>query len=71
MADSKEKKSFIDSVKTFFKGLKSEFRKIVWPTGETLAKQTAAVVVISAILSVIIRLVDMAAQALVGLVSSI
>ncbi|MBO7363775.1 MAG: preprotein translocase subunit SecE [Lachnospiraceae bacterium] len=71
MADSNEKKSFIDTVKTFFKGIKSEFKKIVWPTGETLVKQTAMVVVISAALSVIIRLIDMAAQALVGLVSSI
>ena len=34
-----EKKEFVD-------GLKAEFRKIVWPTQEVLAKQTAAVVAV-------------------------
>ena len=29
--------------KSWFKGLKAEFRKIIWPDKETLAKQTAAV----------------------------
>ena len=47
-----------DTVKTtenpqknnFFKGLKSEFKKIVWPDKESLTKQTTAVVVISVII---------------------
>ena len=35
--------------KSFFKGLKSEFKKIVWPDKKTLTKETTAVVVISVI----------------------
>ncbi len=46
----------------FFKGVKSEFQKIVWPTKELLAKQTVAVVVITVITSVLIALVDRGLQ---------
>ena len=31
--------------KSFFKGLKAEFNKIVWPDQETVGKQTIAVLV--------------------------
>ena len=44
--------------KSFFKGLKSEFRKIVWPGKEDLAKQTVIVVVVSLILGVLITAID-------------
>lgn len=43
---------------SFFKGLKQEFQKIIWPDKTTLAKQTTAVVVVSVILGVIITVVD-------------
>ena len=36
--------------KSWFKGLKAEFRKIIWADKETLAKQTAAVVSVSVVL---------------------
>ncbi|MBE5951314.1 MAG: preprotein translocase subunit SecE [Lachnospiraceae bacterium] len=45
-------------VKSWFKGLKAEYKKIVWPGKESLAKQTVAVVIITAVLSVIIALLD-------------
>ncbi len=44
--------------KSWFKGLKSEFKKIIWPDKESLAKQTVAVVVISTILAIVIAIVD-------------
>lgn len=44
--------------KSFFKGVKSEFKKVIWPTKETLVKETVAVVVTSVILGVIIAIVD-------------
>ena len=31
---------------SWFKGMKAEFKKIVWPDKNTLAKQTAAVVIV-------------------------
>lgn len=45
-------------VKSWFKGLKAEFKKIIWPDKKSLGKQTVAVVIITAILSVIIALLD-------------
>ena len=44
--------------KSWFKGLKSEFKKVSWPDKNTLSKQTAAVVSISVILGVLISLLD-------------
>lgn len=44
--------------KSFFKGVKSEFKKIIWPTKDTLVKETGAVVVISVILGIIIAAID-------------
>lgn len=46
----------------WFSGLKAEFRKIIWPTKETLAKETTAVVVVSVILGLIIALLDFIIQ---------
>ena len=52
---STEKKGFVE-------GLKSEFKKIIWPNKTTLGKQAVAVTIISVILSVIIALLDTVIQ---------
>ncbi|WP_099469192.1 preprotein translocase subunit SecE [Konateibacter massiliensis] len=44
--------------KDWYKGLKLEFNKIIWPDQKSLAKQTTAVVAISLILGLIISLLD-------------
>ena len=44
--------------KSFFKGVKSEFKRIIWPTKDTLVTETAAVVIVSVILGIIIAAVD-------------
>ncbi|MBE5922028.1 MAG: preprotein translocase subunit SecE [Lachnospiraceae bacterium] len=46
----------------FFKGLKSEFKKVVWPDKTTICKQTVAVVLISAVLGALIKVIDMLVQ---------
>ena len=48
--------------KSWFKGLKAEFNKIVWPDKMTVAKETAAVVSVSVVLGAIIAVVDFFAQ---------
>lgn len=48
--------------KSWFKGLSAEFKKIIWPDGMTLAKQTAAVVSVSVVLGIIIAIIDFLAQ---------
>lgn len=44
--------------KSWFKELKAEFKKIVWPDKNTLAKQTTAVVAVSVVLGALISVVD-------------
>lgn len=51
----KARKSFFQ---TFFKGVKSEFKKISWPDRQSLWKQSVAVVAISIVLGLIITLLD-------------
>ena len=48
--------------KSWFKGLKAEFGKIIWPDRKTLAKQTAAVVSVSVALGLIIAVIDFLVQ---------
>ena len=43
---------------SFFSGLSAEFKKIIWPTKESLARQTTAVVIVSVVLGLIITLLD-------------
>ena len=42
----------------FFKGVKAEFKKIIWPSSETLTKETIAVIVVSVVLGLIIAALD-------------
>ena len=45
--------------KSWFRGLKAEFKKIIWPDKESLAKQSLAVIVISVILGLVIAVLDL------------
>ena len=42
----------------FFKALKAEFKRVIWPDKDTLIKETTAVVVVTVVLGVIIALLD-------------
>ena len=46
----------------FFKGVKSEFKKITWPDKKSLVKQTVAVVVTTVVLGVLIAVFDFVIQ---------
>ena len=48
--------------KSWFKGLKAEFQKIIWPDRKSLTKETIAVVFVSVLLGVIIAIVDFVAR---------
>lgn len=55
-------KTEITPKKSWFEGLKAEFKKIIWPTKQDLTKQTAAVVAGSVVLGIIIALLDFVVQ---------
>ena len=44
--------------RSWFSGLKAEFKKIVWPDKEALAKQSVAVITVTIILGAIIYVLD-------------
>ena len=46
-------------VKSWFKGLKAEFKKIIWPDKQTLVKKTTATIVVSVCLGALIALIDL------------
>ena len=52
----------------WFAGLKTEFKKIIWADNKTLAKQTSVVVVVTAVLGVLISLIDSVVLQLVNLI---
>ncbi len=52
--------------KSWLKGLKSEFRKIMWPDKNTLLKQTVAVVSITAVAGLLISLLDSVALQIIN-----
>lgn len=53
--------------KSWIKGLKSEFNKIIWTDKKTLVRQTVVVVSITAILGVIISVLDSAVLQFINL----
>ena len=52
--------------KSWLKGLKSEFKKIMWPDKNTLLKQTVAVVSITAVAGMLISVLDSVALQIIN-----
>ena len=55
----KAKEAKAPVVKSWFKGLKAEFKKIIWPDKETLTKQTIAVLLCSVAIGAVIAVLDL------------
>ncbi len=56
---------------SFFKGVKAEFKKITWPTRDSLIKQSVAVVCVSVVLAVLIAVFDTVIQYGINFISSL
>ena len=55
----------------FIKGVKQEFKKIVWPDRQSTLRQSIAVVAISVVLGVVIAILDYVAKTGVDFIISI
>lgn len=55
----------------FFSGVKSEFKKIIWPDRQSTLKQSVAVVAISVVVGVIIAILDYVIKYGVNILTSI
>ena len=58
MADKQQ----VSKTRTWWNGVKAEWRKIIWPTRDDLVKKTGVVVTVSVILGVIISILDFLIQ---------
>ncbi len=66
---AEEKKQETPVKKTgFFKGVKAEFKKIIWPSRPTVAKETGAVVFFGVALGVLIAIMDAVIKFGLGLI---
>lgn len=54
---------------SFFQNLKLEFKKIVWPDKNSAVRQIVLIIVVTIILSILVRLLDTGIQALIGLIA--
>ena len=57
--------------KSFWKGVRAEYKKIVWPSREDLAKQSVAVLLVSVITGANIAVMDMGIQYGVNFLTSL
>ena len=62
--DTKKKKD--KNQKSFWQGVKSEWKKIIWPTKQDLGRQTVLVVIISVITGGLIAAIDSGALTLIN-----
>ena len=55
----------------FFKGVRTEFGKIIWPSRETMVKQLIAVVCATVVTALLIAVIDFGAQNLIDVLVKI
>ena len=58
MAEKKDKKKFGAGMAAWFKGVKSEFKKIIWPAPNKIAKDTGIVIITVAIVAAFLSVVN-------------
>ena len=54
----------------FWKGVKAEFKKIIWPDRETLIKQLIAVLCVTVVTRILIAIIDFGAQNLIDFLTT-
>lgn len=52
---------------TYFRGVRAEMKKVIWPSKKELINYTGVVILISGIISIIVYLLDMGLHAILKL----
>ena len=69
---AKDKKpGFFDRLKRWFREMKSELKKVVWPNKQTVVKNTGTVLLCSAIIGAFIWVFDFVSVSLVQMILSV
>ena len=63
MAEAKKKQGLFARIGKWFREMRSELKKVVWPTGKQVFNNTLIVIVVSVIVGIIVGLLDMAFSA--------
>lgn len=71
MAANEKGKAKQSGLGRFFKGVRTEFNKIIWPGRDTMVKQLIAVVCVTVIAALLIAVIDFGAQNLIDLLVKI
>lgn len=66
--DNETKVSAITKIKNYLKGVRSEIKKVNWPTRKELTNYTIVVLSISALMTVVIWGLDLAFQKAISLI---
>ena len=66
-AETKKKPNFFKRIIAYFKDLKSEIKKVVWPTKQATLRNTIVVLVTIGVLGLFIVLLDLGFTSLLGL----
>ncbi len=67
-SEKKSEKKKPGKIRKWFKDLKTEFKKVVWPSKKTVVNNTSVVVGVVALSAVIVGLVDAGFLELMGLI---
>lgn len=65
---STQTKSKENKMKNYFKGVKAEYRKVVWPTRKELFNYTWVVIALSALTALIVWILDLGIHKLLSLI---
>ena len=68
MSEETRELSLGQKIKRFFNGVKAEYSKIIFPSRETLRKQTVAVIIVAVFLAAVIAAMDFVFTYLMGLI---
>lgn len=58
------------SIKSFFKGVRSEIKKVNWPNKKELTNYTVVVLAICVIMTIVVWVLDLVFQGLLGIIAS-
>jgi preprotein translocase subunit SecE len=68
MAEAVKKPSVFGRIAKYFREVKSEIKKVIWPSKKQVINNTAVVILAIIVIGIIIYLLDMAFKGLLGLV---
>jgi len=68
MAETVAKKGFFARIRDYFGGVRSEMKKVAWPSRKDTLKYTVVVIVVCAAFAVLFWLLDTIFLALLGLI---